>query len=112
MLESAFFSILPLSTYIRLADTMQLLSLFSFVALASAAAVPVNNLEERQTCPNANAAALSRAKTEFQKAKIVPDVIPQFNPTLEVSIDYNGKAVNFGNTFNTVGKLLQVLNSR
>lgn len=82
---------------------MQLLSLIGFVACATASAIPVP-LEERQTCATATANALSQAKAAFTTAKIVPDVIPQFNPTLTVSLDYNGKQVNFGNTFNTVGK--------
>lgn len=84
---------------------MQLLSIFTLVASASAAALPVTNLEERQTCANANANALSQAKAAFTAAKIVPDVVPQFNPTLELSVKYPAKAVNFGNTFNTVGML-------
>lgn len=83
---------------------MQLLSFFTLLASASAAAIPAATLEERQTCANANAAALSKAKAAFTAAKIVPDVIPQFNPTLELSVAYGAKAVNFGNTFNTVGE--------
>ena len=82
---------------------MQLLSLFTFLASASAAALPAATLEERQTCADANAAALVKAKAAFTAAKIVPDVIPQFKPTLELSVAYGSKAVNFGNTFNTLG---------
>ena len=82
---------------------MQFLSLLSLAACATTSAIPVA-LEERQTCVNANANALSQAKAAFTKAKIVPDVVPKFDPTLTVSIDYNGKQVNFGNTFNPVGK--------
>jgi hypothetical protein len=83
---------------------MQLLSLFTFLASASAVAIPAATLEERQTCANANANALAQAKAAFTAAKIVPDVIPQFNPTLELSVAYKSKAVNFGNTFNTLGQ--------
>jgi hypothetical protein len=82
---------------------MQLLSLIAFVASATAAAIPAA-LEERAACAFANPAALVRAKAEFQAAKIVPDVIPKFNPTLELSVAYGDKAVNFGNLFNPVGK--------
>lgn len=82
---------------------MQFLSLLALVTSVAASAIPAA-IEGRQTCPNANANALASAKAAFTAAKIVPDVIPQFNPTLEVSVSYNGKAVNFGNTFNTVGK--------
>lgn len=83
---------------------MQLLSLIAFVASATALAVPTSNLEERATCVNANAFNLARAKQEFYEAKIVPDLVPQFKPTLEVYVDYNGEKVDFGNTFNTLGK--------
>jgi len=81
---------------------MQLLSLIAFVASATALAVPTSNLEERATCVNANAFNLARAKQEFYEAKLVPDLVPQFKPTLEVYVDYNGKKVDFGNTFNTL----------
>ncbi|KAM0697386.1 hypothetical protein Q7P36_002239 [Cladosporium allicinum] len=81
---------------------MQLLSLIAFVASATALAVPTSNLEERATCVNANAFNLARAKQEFYEAKIVPDLVPQFKPTLEVYVDYNGEKVDFGNTFNTL----------
>jgi phosphatidylethanolamine-binding protein (PEBP) family uncharacterized protein len=84
---------------------MQLLSLLAFVASATALAVPAADLEERATCANPSALGLARAKKEFTAAKIVPDLIPEFKPTLEVFVDYNGKAVDFGNTFNTLGKL-------
>lgn len=83
---------------------MQLLSLIAFVASATAAAIPASILEERATCANANANALAQAKAAFTAAKIVPDVVPQFNPTLELSVSYGSKAVNFGNTFNTLGQ--------
>jgi hypothetical protein len=82
---------------------MQLLSLLTFVASATVAAPPAA-LEERAACTFANPAALVKAKAAFQAAKIVPDVIPKFNPTLELSVEYGNKAVNFGNTFNTIGK--------
>jgi hypothetical protein len=83
---------------------MQLLSLIAFVASATALAVPTPDLEERATCANANVLGLARAKREFTEAKLVPDLVPEFKPTLELYVDYNGKAVDFGNTFNTLGK--------
>lgn len=82
---------------------MQLLSLITFAASVSAVAIPAATLEDRATCANADANALAQAKAAFTAAKIVPDVIPQFNPTLELSVSYGSKAVNFGNTFNTLG---------
>jgi phosphatidylethanolamine-binding protein (PEBP) family uncharacterized protein len=85
-------------------ENMQLLPLIAFVASATALAVPTPDIEERATCANANVLNLARAKKEFTEAKIVPDLIPEFKPTLEVYVDYNGKAVDFGNTFNTLGK--------
>jgi hypothetical protein len=85
---------------------MQLLSLITFVASATAAALPAAALEERAACTFADPAALVKAKAAFQAAKIVPDVIPRFDPTLELSVAYGSKAVNFGNTFNTIGKSL------
>jgi hypothetical protein len=82
---------------------MQLIALFTFLASASAVAIPSAVLEGRQTCANANANALAQAKAAFTAAKIVPDVIPRFDPTLDLSVAYGSKAVNFGNTFNTLG---------
>jgi hypothetical protein len=73
------------------------------LASASAAAIPAAFLEERQSCASPNVANLAKAKAAFTAAKIVPDVIPKFNPTLELSVAYGSKAVNFGNTFNTLG---------
>ncbi|KAM0718473.1 hypothetical protein Q7P37_005543 [Cladosporium fusiforme] len=81
---------------------MHFLSLLTLAVTASASAIPT--AEKRQTCAAGNANNIAKAKAAFTAAKIVPDVIPQFNPTLELSVDYNGKAVNFGNTFNTIGK--------
>lgn len=63
---------------------MHFLSLLTLVASASAAAIPTALLEERQTCPAANSNNLAKAKAAFTSAKIVPDVVPQFNPTLEL----------------------------
>jgi hypothetical protein len=91
---------------------MQLLSLIAFVASATALAVPTPNLEERATCANANVLGLARAKQEFTEAKLVPDLVPEFKPTLEVHVDYNGKAVDFGNTFNTLGKTTSELDAK
>jgi hypothetical protein len=79
------------------------LSLFILLTSASAAAIPAAFLEERQSCSSPNVANLAKAKAEFTAAKIVPDVIPKFNPTLELSVAYGSKEVNFGNTFNTLG---------
>jgi hypothetical protein len=76
---------------------MQLLSLITFVASATAAALPAA-LEERAACTFANPAALVKAKAAFQAAKIVPDVIPRFDPTPGLSVAYGNKAVNL--TFN------------
>lgn len=83
---------------------MQFLSLLTFAASATAAAIPAADLEERATCASANVFGLARAKRDFNAAKIVPDLVPEFKPTLEVFVDYNGKAVDFGNTFNTLGR--------
>jgi len=83
---------------------MQLLSLLTFVASAAAVAIPTANLEERATCANANVFGLARAKRDFTAARLVPDLTPEFKPTLEIYVDYNGRAVEFGNTFNTLGK--------
>jgi phosphatidylethanolamine-binding protein (PEBP) family uncharacterized protein len=91
---------------------MQLLSLIAFVASATALAVPTPNLEERATCANANVLGLARAKQEFTEAELVPDLVPEFKPTLEVHVDYNGKAVDFGNAFNTLGKTTSELDAK
>lgn len=76
---------------------MKLLSLITLAASATAVAI-----DKRQTCANANAAGLARADKAFDDAKIVPDVIPDFKPTLELTVTYPAKKVDFGNTFNTL----------
>ena len=83
---------------------MQLLTLLTFVASATAVAIPAADVEERATCANANVFGLARAKKEFTASKLVPDLVPEFKPTLEIYVDYNGKAVDFGNTFTPLGK--------
>jgi hypothetical protein len=89
---------------------MQLLSLIALVASATALAVPAPNLEERATCANPSVLGLARVKQAFTAAKLIPDFVPEFKPTLEVHVDFNGKAVDFGNTFNTLGKSAATLN--
>ena len=85
---------------------MHLVSLLAFVTSATAAAIPDGTIEERATtCTTAGASTLAAAKAAFTSAKIVPDLIPSFTPTVAVSAAWNGKQVQLGNTFNTVGKL-------
>lgn len=80
---------------------MKFLSTILFAA--SALAFP---LDERTVCPNPNASAVAAAKAAFDKAKIVPDVIPTFNPKTELKVNYNGKQVNLGNKFSPTGPCL------
>ena len=83
---------------------MQLLSLIAFVASATALAVPTPDIEQRTTCAKPSVLGLARAKQAFTAAKLVPDLVPEFKPTLELYADFNGKAIDFGNTFNSLGK--------
>jgi len=78
---------------------MKLLSTILFAA--SALALP---LDERTTCANPNASAVAAAKAAFDKAKIVPDVTPVFDPKVELKVNYNGKQVNLGNKFSPTGR--------
>jgi hypothetical protein len=81
---------------------MQLLSALASVALVSAAAIPDTLVEGRAVCTLANPAALVRARNAFYNVKLVPDLIPEFNPTLDVAASYPSEQVDLGNTFNTL----------
>lgn len=82
---------------------MQFISLLALVASATAAALPDGSLEERATaCSTAGASTLAAAKAAFTSAKLVPDLIPSFNPDVAVMANFNGKQVTLGNKFNTL----------
>lgn len=84
---------------------MRFLSLLALATSATAAAIPDGLVEERATsCATAGASTIAAAKAAFTSAKLVPDLIPSFNPDVAVAVNYNGKQVQLGNTFNTLGE--------
>jgi hypothetical protein len=110
-----------LSILIKPSATMQFLSLFALAATASAAAI-----ESRQAvCPRAGFLELAASRRALVNALLVPETPSQFRPngpnanlerdffpTLAVSVKYGEKAVNFGNTFTTVGKFSYLFDLR
>lgn len=89
---------------------MQLLTFLTLAVTATAAAIPDAAIEERNTaCSTTPSAALAAAKAAFTNAKLVPDLIASFNPTVAVSANYNGKQVSLGNTFSVTGEFLGCL---
>ena len=84
---------------------MHFFSLLALTATASAATLPEVVAEKRNTaCTTAGSATLAAAKSAFTQAKLVPDLIPSFDPKVSVQVNYNGKQVNLGNTFSATGK--------
>ncbi|EMC98820.1 hypothetical protein BAUCODRAFT_145840 [Baudoinia panamericana UAMH 10762] len=82
---------------------MHMLNILALVATVTAAALPNGAAEKRTTtCSTASSASLAAAKAAFTQAKLVPDLIPSFNPEVTVSASFGGKAVKLGNTFNPV----------
>lgn len=89
---------------------MHLLSLLPFLGLVTAATIPDEILDTRATsCPVAGSATLAAVKAAFTQAKIVPDVVPSFDPKSTLTVSYNGKKVNLGNTFAATGKHIIIL---
>ncbi|KAK3678257.1 hypothetical protein LTR78_001552 [Recurvomyces mirabilis] len=87
---------------------MHFFSALALAATATAAAIPDAVLDKRTTtCTTAGSATLAAAKAAFTQAKLVPGVIPSFNPKVSVQVDYNGKQVNLGNTFSATETLNQ-----
>lgn len=76
------------------------MKLLAALFAASALALP---LDERATCSGPDSSAVAAAKNAFDQAKIVPDVIPTFNPNTTLEVSYNGKQENLGNKFSPTG---------
>ncbi|KAK5721966.1 hypothetical protein LTR15_006560 [Elasticomyces elasticus] len=84
---------------------MHLLPLLTLLATATAAALP---LEKRtETCSTASASTLAAAKAAFTQAKLAPDLVPSFDPTLSVQANFNGKQVALGNSFSATETLTE-----
>ncbi|KAL8939828.1 MAG: hypothetical protein Q9216_003150 [Gyalolechia sp. 2 TL-2023] len=79
------------------------LILTAFAATASLA----SPLTSRQTCAAPPSADLAAAQKAIFDAKLVPDLISSFSPSLLLRAAYNGKAVTLGNTFTTPQTLTQ-----
>lgn len=80
---------------------MRLASIFVSLATAGAAKPLV---EHASSCPASSHAALAAAKSAFISTSIVPDLIPSFAPTVQVSADFSGKQVELGNVFGATGR--------
>ncbi|OQO02498.1 hypothetical protein B0A48_12025 [Cryoendolithus antarcticus] len=81
---------------------MHFLHLLVAAATVSAASVPEQSLRSRTACPYATSAELAFERNAIYAAKLVPDLIPSFKPTLRVDASYPGQKVNYGNTFTTL----------
>ncbi|KAI9685662.1 MAG: hypothetical protein M1822_004222 [Bathelium mastoideum] len=80
-----------------------LCSLLASTIVGIAASLPefVPEVDTRATkCSTAGSDCVAAAKAAFTSAKIVPNLIPSFNPDTIIEANYNGKQVNFGTTFN------------
>ena len=71
---------------------------FLSVALAASLAF-ASPLTTRTTCAAPSSADLLAAKSAVYSAKLVPDIISSFNPSLLIRAAYSGKAVALGNIF-------------
>lgn len=80
-----------------------LVLLFLSVQSVAAAAVPQS---ASSTCAavGISASKASAVRAAFTSAKVVPDVVPSINPTVDLSVVYGLKAVNLGNTFSATGQ--------
>jgi len=58
-------------------------------------------------CPpvGISSASASAVKAAFSSSRLIPDQVPSIEPKVEVHASYNGKEVNLGNTFTTLGML-------
>lgn len=80
---------------------------FSFyVAVFAASLTVASPLLSRNTCTAPSSSDLAAAKKAIYDAKLVPDLISSFNPSLLVRAAYSGKKVTLGNTFTTTGQPL------
>ncbi|KAK5686476.1 hypothetical protein LTS10_002594 [Elasticomyces elasticus] len=84
---------------------MHLLSLFTLLASATAAALPLQ--KRTDTCSTASSSTLAAATAAFTQAKLVPDLVPSFDPTLSVQANFNGKQVALGNSFGATETLIE-----
>ena len=77
---------------------------FSFFAAVFAASFTVASpLLSRNTCTVPSSSDLAAAKKAIYDAKLVPDLISSFSPSLLIRAAYGGKQVTLGNTFATTG---------
>ncbi|KAK5726490.1 hypothetical protein LTR17_012715 [Elasticomyces elasticus] len=84
---------------------MHLLPLLAIVATATATALPF--VKRTDTCSTASSSTLAAAKAAFTQAKLVPDLVPSFDPTLSVQANFNGKQVALGNSFGATETLIE-----
>lgn len=54
------------------------------------------------TCPYISTAEAGRVKKAFSEAKITPDVVPAFQPTIKVSTSYGSTVVDLGTNITTL----------
>ena len=80
--------------------------LFLFTVALVASLTIGTPLTTRTTCNAPSSADLTAAKKAIYSAKLVPDLIPSFSPSLLIRAAYSDKAVAQGNTFAVARGLL------
>jgi hypothetical protein len=80
-------------------------SILSALFAASTYASPL--LAERQSCPSSGitAARSTEVLSKFRSARVIPDSVPDFNPTIDLRVKYGNINENLGNTFSVLRKL-------
>ena len=82
---------------------------FSFFAAVFAVSFTVASpLLSRDTCTVPSSSGLAAAKKAIYDAKLVPDLISSFDPSLLIRAAYSGKEVTLGNSFATTRKSFQL----
>ena len=86
---------------------LSLVFLLSFSVVVYGAALP--NDKRTSACDATEGISAARAQQVndvFTSSGVIPDVVPGIEPKVDVQVDYNGKQVDLGNTFSTVGMSL------
>lgn len=75
------------------------MQLFLLSVALAASLTTASPLTTRTTCTAPSNADLTAAKNAIYSAKLVPDLISSFSPSLLIHVTYSDKAVAQGNTF-------------
>jgi hypothetical protein len=63
--------------------------------------------DRHSTCastPGISAARAAEVRNAFLKYRVIPDVVPEINPTTELSVKYGNNNENLGNKFDVLRK--------